>query len=279
MADRDKCVFSPVARRAAEKGQMMRNHIIRQFSQFSWIVVLSLSLPLTIAGQSALSASMASDAEVKSKAKEANEIELALAAAGPGSAAEMKGRLFTHSITVFNEEFRAQAVAALPASLHNRRITQSKLLSRVETIFRQTLDLHGRSGKLDLFLFQDDVPSARLWRGCVLVLSDGLADPLYDGELAGIIAHELGHSYFEDEMAAAQAAKDDHAMRVVELKCDAVAILSLKLLNYDPAHYLRGLQRIQVIKKRKSMSSRIFQSHPEFVARAQFSQRFIKSLG
>ena len=44
-----------------------------------------------------------------------------------------------------------------------------------------------------------------LWRGCVLVISDGLADPLYDGELAGIIAHELGHSYFEDEMAAAQA--------------------------------------------------------------------------
>jgi len=257
----------------------MRSHFIRRFSQFSWIAVLSLSLTLAVTGQSASSASMASGNEGKSTAKETDEVELALAAAGAGSAAEMKSRLFTHSITFFNAEFRAQAVAALPASLHKRRITQSKLLSRVETIFRQTLESHGRSGKLDLFLFQDDVPSATLWRGCVLVLSDGLADPLYDGELAGVIAHELGHSYFEDEMATAHRVKDARAMRVVELKCDAVAILSLKLLNYDPALYLRGLQRIQVIIKRKSLSSGIFQSHPELVARAQFSQRFIKSLG
>ena len=62
------------------------------------------------------------------------------------------------------------------------------------------------------------------------------------------------------------------------MKCDAVAILSLKLLNYEPALYLRGLQRIQVIIKRKSLSSGIFQSHPELVVRAQFSLRFIKSL-
>jgi hypothetical protein len=257
----------------------MRNHIIRRFSQFSWIVVLSLSLTLVVTGQSASSASLASSNEVKPKAKEADELEQALAAAGAGSAVEMKSRLFTHNITVFNEEFRAQAVAALPTSLHKGRITQGKLFSRVETIFHQTLQLHGRGGKLDLFLFQDDVPSAMLWRGCVLVLSDGLGDPLYDGELAGIIAHELDHSYFEDEMAAAHRTKDARAMRMVELKCDAVAILSLKLLNYAPAHYLSGLQRIQVVIKRKGRSSGIIQSHPELVARAQFSRRFIKSLG
>src|SRR5262245_6530974 len=199
----------------------MRNHITRQFS---WIVVLSLSLTLAVTGQSTSSTSLDSGNEVKPKAKGTDEIEQALAAAGAGSAAEMKSRLFTHSITFFDAEFRAQAVAALPASLHKRRISQGKLLGRVEAIFRQTLESHERGGKLDLFLFQDDVPSAMLWRGCVLVLSDGLADPLYDGELAGIIAHELGHSYFEDEMAAAQRAKDARAMGVVELKCDAVEI-------------------------------------------------------
>lgn len=239
----------------------MRNHIIRRFS---CAAVLSLSLTPAVTGQSTPSVSLASSNEIKPKAKETNEIELALAAAGAGSADEIKSRLFTHSITVFNEEFRAQAVAALPASLHQRRITQGKLLGRVETIFRQTLELHGRSGKLDLFLFQDDVPSAMLWRGCVLVLSDGLADPLYDGELAGIIAHELGHSYFEDEMAAAQRAKDARAMRVVELKCDAVAILSLKLLNYDPPLYLRGLQRIRSSSKEKACRAESFNLTPSW---------------
>lgn len=233
----------------------MRNRILR----LSLLALLSLCLPGSINANP-------------------DEIEEALAAVGTGSAAEMKSRLFIHNITFFSDEFRAQALAALPASLHKRRVRQSRLLSRIEKVFRRTLDLHGRSGKLELFLFQDDIPSALLWRGCVLVLSDGLAEPLYDGELAGIFAHELGHSYFEDEMAMAQRAKDARAMRVVELKCDAVAILSLKLLNYDPALYLIGLQRIRVILKRKSLSSGIFQSHPELVARAQFSQRFIKSL-
>jgi len=142
----------------------MRNHITRQFS---WIVVLSLSLTLAVTGQSTSSSSLDSGNEVKPKAKGTDEIEQALAAAGAGSAAEMKSRLFTHSITFFDAEFRAQAVAALPASLHKRRITQSKLLRRVETIFCQTLQLHERGGKLDLFLFQDDVPSAMLWRGCL----------------------------------------------------------------------------------------------------------------
>lgn len=247
----------------------MRSHAIRQFN---WIVVLSLNLTLAVTGQPIRSASPAGSNDV-------NEVDRALAATGAGSAEEIKSRLFTNRITVFNDEFRAQAVAALPASLQKQRIMQGKLLSRVEKVFHQTLELHGRSGKLDLFLFKDDVPSAVLWRGCVLVISDGLADPLYDSKLAGIFAHELGHSYFEDEMAAAQRAKDALAMRVVELKCDAVAILSLKLLNYDPAHYLKGLQRIQVINKRKSLSSGIFQSHPELFARAQFSQQFIKFLG
>src|SRR5262245_45115876 len=114
----------------------MRNHIIRWFS---WVAVLSLSLTPAVTGQPTQSASPASGNKV-------NEVEQALAAVGSGSADEMKNRLFTHSITFFNAEFRAQAVAALPASLHKRRITQSKLLGRVETVFRQTLELHGRSG-------------------------------------------------------------------------------------------------------------------------------------
>jgi len=176
-----------VARWAAEKGQIMRNHILRRFSQISWIAVLSLSLTLAVTGQSTSRPSMASGNVVKPKAKEADEMELALAAAGAGSVAEMKGRLFTHSITLFNEEFRAQAISALPASLHKRRITQGKLLGRVETVFRKTLQFHGRSGKLDLFLFQDDVPSARLWRGCALVLSREAGAAALVGEAALLV--------------------------------------------------------------------------------------------
>ena len=207
-----------------------------------------------------------------------DEIEEVLAAIGTGSVSELKSRLFTDNITTFNAAFRAQAIAALPNSLGKDRIMQGKLLRRVEQVFNQVLALHGRNGKLELFLFHNDLPTALLWRGCVLVLSDGLADPLYDGELAAIIAHELGHSYVEDEMAAAQRAKDERALRLVELKCDAVAILSLQLMHYDPALFVRGLQRIQALNHRKGQLSGLVQSHPALVSRAQFAQRFIQSM-
>jgi hypothetical protein len=79
-------------------------------------------------------------------------------------------------------------------------------------------------------------------------------------------------------MAAAQRNQDARALRIIELKCDAVALLSLKLLGCNPALYLPGLKRIQELNRRQSRSSGIFQSHPELVARAQFAQRFIKAL-
>ena len=232
--------------------------------QIVFIILLALSLASRVNG----------------KSTDKDEIEQALKAIASGSAAEMKSRLFTHSITFWNEEFRAQAINSLPAAVRDQRLIEGKLLRRVETVFQQVLQLQGRSGKVELFIFQHDVPMApQLWRGCVLMISAGLAELLYEGELAGIIAHELGHSYFEDEMAAANRNQETSTMRLVELKCDGVAILSLKLLGHNPTHFLRGLQRIQEINRRKRLFKGILQSHPELVARARFSDRLIKLLG
>ena len=211
-------------------------------------------------------------------AKDAAEVELALTAMGAGSAVEIKSRLCTDRITTFNTEARAQAIAALPVAVRDHRVTDGKLLRRVEPLLNQVLQLHGRtraSQQPELFLFQHEMPTAQIWRGCVLLLSTSLAEALYDGELAGICAHALSHAYFEDEMAAAQHERDERALRIVELKCDGVAVVSVQLLGYKPTWNLSGLQRIQLLTKRLGRSSSILQSHPEMVLRAQFSQRFI----
>jgi Zn-dependent protease with chaperone function len=241
----------------------------------SWLTAFSLAVSV-----SASAYRQPTDDSVKRKPKEPGEVELALAAVGHGPADELKRRLFTNRITVISAEMRAQSLAGLPEKLQKNRITQGKLLRRVEAVLARSLELHGRreNNRVELFLFRDDVPFGMLWRGSVLALSDGLAEPLGDAELAGVIAHELGHVYFEDEMAAAKAGQDARAMRLVELKCDAVAIVSLKLLGYEPSFYLRGLRRVQQITRRKSLSSGIFQSHPELHARAELAERLIASL-
>jgi Zn-dependent protease with chaperone function len=221
------------------------------------------------------------NAKSAGKPAEKNEIEQALTAIGSGSAADLKSRLFTSRLTVLDAAFRARAIDALPAALRDQRLIQGHELQRAEMNLQRVLALHERpqSSAVELFLLNDETAQAMLWRGCVLVLSAGLVNALSDAELSGIIAHELGHSYFMDEMAVAQQARDSRTMRTVELKCDAVAILSLKLLGHDPALFLIGLRKQNAIIYRKGSSSgSIFQTHPEYGERTLFYQRFIKSL-
>lgn len=240
----------------------MRRHHLRQFV---FITLLSLCLP----------------GSVHAKPAEQNEIEQALTDIGSGSAADLKSRLFTNRLTVLDAAFRARAINALPAALRDQRLTQGNSLRRAEMNLQRVLALHKRpeSSAVEIFLLRDETAQALLWRGCVLVLSAGLVNALSDAELSGIIAHELGHSYFMDEMAVAQQAHDSRTMKTIELKCDAVAILSLKLLGHDPALYLIGLRKQHAITYRKGSSSGgIFQTHPEYGERALFFQRLIKSL-
>ncbi len=215
-------------------------------------------------------------------------IELVLTEVGTGSTEEMRKRIFNTPITVLGPEFRRRAIQALPASMRDDRITEGKLLRRVERVIKPVLQLHSRNDNVELFLYHGDIhtPKGILWMGCVLVISDSLAAPLYDEELMGIVAHEMAHSYFMDEMCAAQRAKDHLVMRVIELKCDAVAILSLKLLGVDPTHHARGVRRVMNLSRSGDFldikyqvgSKSELKTHPSIVERAQFSQRFIRLL-
>lgn len=254
-------------------------------SNFWRNVVQSAALTLLVGALAGLGFAQSSNASNQPKAKEPkakDEIELALAALHASAAAEMKSRLFTTPLTVLNDAYRARALAALPVVMRQERLTQGPALRRAEMNLQRVLGLHERpeSAPVELFLLRDETAAqALLWHGCVLVLSAGLVNALSDAELRGIIAHELGHSYFMDEMTVARQARDCRTMKTVELKCDAVAILSLKLLGHDPALYLIGLRKMQAIMYRKGGSgSGFFPTHPEYGERALFFQRFIKSL-
>ena len=213
-------------------------------------------------------------------------VELALAEVGTGSAEEMRKRIFDIPITVLLADYRREAIERLPALIRQQRITAGRLLRRAEKLIQPVFQLHKRTECVELFLYRSNTPRAALWMGCVLILSDSLVALLYDADLMGIVAHELAHSYFMDEMVAAQKTNDERGMKVIELKCDAVAMLSLKFLGSDPTCYIRGVKKIVNMMHKNNSSSvpYIRQSsyelitHPSVVERAMFAQRFIKLL-
>lgn len=205
-------------------------------------------------------------------------VDAALRDVGTGSVEEMKKRMLSLPFTVRDGEYRRVAVEALPAPIRRSRITGGNLLRRVESRVEPVLRLHRREGRVELFLYQDKFPRGMLWRECVLVLSDSLVEPLEDVELIGVVAHELAHAYFMDELAEARKAKDNKATRAIELKCDAVAMMTLLLLGEDPVHYVRGLQRITVITKSKGYQT-MTGTHPQIAERESFARLFIRSIG
>ena len=214
----------------------------------------------------------------------------ALGAVAAPSAEEMRTRLLDSARVVYEEEHRRRAVATLPSSIRDRRITDGKLLRRVERVARPVLELHRRAEFVELFLYRDHLLNllrAELRGGCVLLLSDSLAAALDDEELAGIIAHEMGHAYFMRETLAARAAGDDEWLRVIELKCDAVAMLTLKLLGRDPSGHLRGLWKITNLKNdlyiwnsgyETLLRNSASRTHPNIVDRGVFNKRFVNLL-
>ncbi|MEJ7616477.1 MAG: hypothetical protein WKF30_05795 [Pyrinomonadaceae bacterium] len=71
-----------------------------------------------------------------------------------------------------------------------------------------------------------------------------------------------------------------------QLKCDAVAMQSVKLLGGNPTYCIRGVKRMVNLMHNDSLSSVSYiaqskcelRTHPSVVERAVFSQRFIKLL-
>ena len=120
-------------------------------------------------------------------------VDLALQSIGAGSVKEMKSRILGLPFSVCGAEDHRRAIASLSPLIRESRVSGGKLLRRVESIIRPVLKLHSRSDDIELFLYQDKIPQAMVRLGCVLVISDTLAAPLHDDELAGIVAHEMGH--------------------------------------------------------------------------------------
>ncbi len=226
-----------------------------------------------------LFATLVSIVLVAPAAEAADHVVLALQGLGSGSAEEIKNHIFSTPLTVLGPDFRAATVAALPDVIRNQRITFGPVLRRAEKAFAQVLELYGRRGTIEIVLYKSEIPQAALWRGCVLAISDSLAGPLTDAELLGIIAHELSHTYFMDEIMAARRDGDVRSMKVVELKCDAFAYLTLKLLGRGAGYYIAGLRKMEKMAKEAGLASKLAQTHPEMWERARFLDQFDKTLG
>lgn len=177
--------------------------------------------------------------------KEEAEVQAVLNALGAGTASERLMRL-THGRAGWPTPAQAVEEYKILRSLESYQPMRDLLHSesgadveRVQRVLAPLFRLH--SAYLLVSIIR--TPSAVIAnaRGAVFLISDSLLHVLDDDALFALAGHELGHQYFRREYLRALDAEDYAALRQIELKCDAISILSSVMLERDPLALLRGL--------------------------------------
>src|SRR5436190_20051695 len=125
---------------------------------------------------------------------------------------------------------RARAIKSLPSKGEIAPSVEDRAkLSAAE----RTLDYGARRGAIEIKVVKMDQSFVGLYRRCVILISGQALALLSGEELAALAAHELGHDYDFDAYANALEQGDTARMRELELKSDAVAVLTLEEVGID----------------------------------------------
>jgi len=167
------------------------------------------------------------------------------------SQAEIRARAFIEEISSIGfDEFRrrngsdplsrdvrAAILAALPAegALVPTRAERLKLAA-LDRVF----DVYGRLGAIDIRVV--DVRSAlvAIYQRAVLLITRQALALVTPRELEAIGAHELAHEFFWKEFDIALNANDYERLQELELRCDGIAVMTLRSLALDPSHLIQA---------------------------------------
>jgi hypothetical protein len=125
---------------------------------------------------------------------------------------------------------RDQVIASLPPEGEVRpSAKEARKLAAIEPVLRY----HQRQDVLQLKLITVGHAFVGLHARTVLLVSREALDLIDIPELQALVAHEVGHEYVWDEYQAAVAAADQDKVRELELRCDGVAVITLRDLGLD----------------------------------------------
>jgi Zn-dependent protease with chaperone function len=158
-------------------------------------------------------------------------------------------------------------------------VSSSERVERLKAALQPVLAYHDR-GKLPIYVLRSEQPRAFVACRAALIITTKLILITSEGELRGIVAHELAHEYLWEERTQALKEKDESLLREIELFCDAVAAITLKEIGDDPASYARGLERMTYIGITSGNVTRSETStHPSLDARLKLNKWLCQQLG
>jgi hypothetical protein len=139
----------------------------------------------------------------------------------------------------------AERVAALAALPVNGELLPDEREARKFTDIYEFL--HSAEPDENFVLKLVDVPYAavRIYARFILLISRPAVRVLTSEQLKALVAHELAHRHFWTEYYSAQARSAVKELIYLELRCDAIAIVTLDRLSIPPQSLSSALRRVE----------------------------------
>ncbi len=166
--------------------------------------------------------------------------------------------------TKVSAEFKAQVLAQLtqPDS------SAEKLNAKLTAALLPLLQYHDRADVLAIKVVTTREAFVGVQARAVLLISENVVRMLSTTELQAVVAHELGHEYFWNELMEARRQKNYERMREIELRCDGIAVIALQRLGLKATKLLSALTRIQMHNVQLATANPM--PYPKADERAQF---------
>jgi hypothetical protein len=136
---------------------------------------------------------------------------------------------------------RAEVIAALPKEGELRpKPSEIAKLEAAEGI----LAYHDRQGVIIFKVIDVNHAFVGLHARSVLLASRDALSLVSADEFAALVAHEIAHEYVWDEYWQAMQRADHPRMQELELRCDGIAVLTMRRLGLDPERLVSAVQKM-----------------------------------
>ncbi len=166
--------------------------------------------------------------------------------------------------TKVSAEFKAQVLA----QLNQPDNSSEKLNAKLTAALLPILQYHDRADVLAIKVITTREAVVGVQARAVLLISENVLRMLSTAELQAVVAHELGHEYFWNELMEARRQKNYERMREIELRCDGIAVIAMQRLGLDTTKLLSALTRIQTHNVQLATANPM--PYPKADERAQF---------
>jgi hypothetical protein len=167
---------------------------------------------------------------------------------------------------------KAQVIASLPEEGEVQPLAAGRTkLAALEPILR----FHERSSAIEVKIIRVGHAFIGLHARSVLLISEEALKLLTAEELQAAAAHEMGHEYFWNEYELAREYQQRREMQEIELRCDGIAVITMKHLGLDPSHLISQVTKMTKFNERAGATATANLYTP-LDERIKFNQLMIK---